>query len=192
MRLTAFGPTSSPTRRWSSQERGIGRSIPTTSGRGSSSALSGRRLDKGGTSLRTGSGTRLRASTWLGERTSSGSRRRAAGRVRKCCSTGTGTTYRPRRADPQTPSSDGFDGAERLYPAPTGGAKRRSRDRPAKRRATSRGYLAPREGLEPPTRRLEGDRSIQLSYRGVACDGSRPAAHDRGTTRCVDTPSPRR
>jgi hypothetical protein len=26
----------------------------------------------------------------------------------------------------------------------------------------------------------------------VARDGSRPAAHDRGTTRRVDTPSPRR
>ncbi len=84
------------------------------------------------------------------------------------------------------------DGAKRLYPAPTRGVKRTSRDRQVKRRASSRGYVAPREGLEPPTRRLEGDRSIQLSYRGVACDGSRPAAHDRGTTRCVDTPSPHR
>ncbi len=33
--------------------------------------------------------------------------------------------------------------------------------------------VAPRGGLEPPTRRLEGDRSIQLSYRGVAAEGSR-------------------
>ena len=27
--------------------------------------------------------------------------------------------------------------------------------------------MAPRGGFEPPTRRLEGDRSIQLSYRGA-------------------------
>ena len=27
-------------------------------------------------------------------------------------------------------------------------------------------YVAPRGGIEPPTRRLEGDCSIQLSYRG--------------------------
>jgi hypothetical protein len=51
--------------------------------------------------------------------------------------------------------------------------------------------MAPREGLEPPTRRLEGDRSVQLSYRGVAPEGSRPGTHEWGTTRCVDTPSPR-
>ena len=31
-----------------------------------------------------------------------------------------------------------------------------------------RGNVAPREGLEPPTRGLEGRCSIQLSYRGAA------------------------
>ncbi len=34
--------------------------------------------------------------------------------------------------------------------------------------------MAPREGLEPPTRRLEGDCSIQLSYRGPETDFSSP------------------
>ena len=47
------------------------------------------------------------------------------------------------------------NGAKRLYPAPTGGAKRVGRGPLPKRRGASRGYLAPREGLEPPTRRLE-------------------------------------
>ncbi len=59
------------------------------------------------------------------------------------------------------------DGANRLYPAPAELAQAASRKRPPERRASPRGYLAPRGGIEPPTRRLEGDCSIRLSYRGL-------------------------
>ena len=46
----------------------------------------------------------------------------------------------------------------------------RARDR------KSAGPLAPRGGIEPPTRCLEGSRSVPLSYRGADAKGSEPLA----------------
>ena len=58
------------------------------------------------------------------------------------------------------------DGSRRLCPTPAERAISKRRRPLPKARPPARGYLAPRGGIEPPTRRLEGDCSIQLSYRG--------------------------
>ena len=63
----------------------------------------------------------------------------------------------PYTAPPTRVAEDASQGRKRMN------AKTRTRAD----RYTGKG-LAPREGFEPPTRRLEGDRSIQLSYRGAA------------------------
>ena len=57
----------------------------------------------------------------------------------------------------------------------------RSRRLP-KRRTSTTGCVAPRGGIEPPTRRLEGDCSIRLSYRG-RCQPSRTSPQDAGVPR---------
>ncbi len=56
---------------------------------------------------------------------------------------------------------------ERPQTAPADKPARREVRGIRKSRAGRRGYVAPRAGLEPATRCLEGSRSIQLSYRGV-------------------------
>ena len=64
--------------------------------------------------------------------------------------------------------ADALTGAPRRpYTAPLGSRTESSSRRVAKSRARTRGCVAPREGVEPPTRRLEGDCSIHLSYRGA-------------------------
>ena len=59
------------------------------------------------------------------------------------------------------------DSPGRPYTAPRQSPAIRQRRAVAKTRRTSRGTLAPRGGIEPPTCCLEGSRSIQLSYRGT-------------------------
>ncbi len=54
----------------------------------------------------------------------------------------------------------------RPYTAPVETVVARRSRRLPKSRTSSRGCVAPRGGIEPPTRRLEGDCSIRLSYRG--------------------------
>ena len=55
----------------------------------------------------------------------------------------------------------------RPYTAPPGGGRRGSSQLEAKTRGGRRSSVAPRGGLEPPTRCLEGSCSILLSYRGA-------------------------
>ena len=58
-------------------------------------------------------------------------------------------------------------GPGRPYTGPPTSQTRPPRRSNSKRRGNSRGLMAPRAGLEPATRCLEGSRSIQLSYRGT-------------------------
>ena len=63
--------------------------------------------------------------------------------------------------------ADALDGTKRQYAAPNRDDLTDPSRRAPKRRALPRSSVAPRAGLEPATRCLEGSRSIQLSYRGV-------------------------
>ena len=62
--------------------------------------------------------------------------------------------------------ADALSVPRRLYPSPDSMGVRAQRKRlPVSRRGPD-GMLAPRGGIEPPTRCLEGSCSIRLSYRG--------------------------
>ncbi len=75
--------------------------------------------------------------------------------------------------------------SERLYPAPAERRPSAVRTAPPKMLRVSPSSVAPREGIEPPTRCLEGSCSIRLSYRGV------PARLAAPRTRGFDTPPAR-
>ncbi len=80
-------------------------------------------------------------------------------------------------------------GPGRPYTAPVARRPRAPQRPSRKSRDGRRGSLAPRGGFEPPTRCLEGSRSIQLSYRGVAREASGGARRARaaGGSGRVDT-----
>ena len=59
------------------------------------------------------------------------------------------------------------DAPERPYTAPPMRAAKHARASAPKKRRRRGSSVAPRGGIEPPTRCLEGSCSIQLSYRGV-------------------------
>ena len=59
------------------------------------------------------------------------------------------------------------DAPERPYTAPLRRAENGSRGRAPERPSRAGSSVAPRGGIEPPTRCLEGNCSIRLSYRGT-------------------------
>ncbi len=63
--------------------------------------------------------------------------------------------------------ADAIGGPKRPYTALAPRAAAAASFRSRKKRADPRTLMAPRTGLEPVTRCLEGSCSIQLSYRGV-------------------------
>ena len=67
--------------------------------------------------------------------------------------------------------ADALDGTRRQYAAPNRSALLSPSRRAPKNRARPQASLAPRGGIEPPTRCLEGSCSIRLSYRGAAGRG---------------------
>ena len=68
--------------------------------------------------------------------------------------------------------ADALDGTKRQYAAPKRTAVALPSRSARKKRARPQSSVAPRTGLEPVTRCLEGSCSIQLSYRGADPESS--------------------